>query len=107
MGTDGTKMTPTGMGDNTSLTEYVPDAGSVCDSGAINDDHREKHFSGARYLIKNPCGNSAVEARARGCLYGVVNSACLPEECYDEELRKDSSKSRIGSSGASPTRRDL
>jgi hypothetical protein len=38
--------------------------------------------------MKNPCRHSAAEARARGCRYGMVDSAWLPNECYDGETEE-------------------
>lgn len=42
----------------------------------------------AEFMQVNPCGHSAEEARARGCRYGMLYGAWLPEECYDEETEE-------------------
>lgn len=42
----------------------------------------------AEFVQVNPCGHSAEEARARGCRYGMLYGAWLPEECYDEETEE-------------------
>ncbi|KAK5942583.1 hypothetical protein PMZ80_005148 [Knufia obscura] len=86
---DHTNPTPTISHENLSLTQHTPATGAVSvTTTTTTDDHLGKDLSGAQYLMKKPCGTSAAEARARGCRYGMVNSAWLPEECYDEETEK-------------------
>lgn len=46
----------------------------------------------AEFTQVNPCGSTAVEARARGCRYGMLYGAWLPEECYDEETEENFKK---------------
>jgi hypothetical protein len=52
----------------------------------------EKDSSGAKYLLKNPCGHTPDEARARGCRFGMLNFAWVPEACYDEEIEEQFKK---------------
>lgn len=47
---------------------------------------------GAEFSQINPCGHNAAEARARGCRYGMLYGAWLPEECYDEETEENFKK---------------
>lgn len=42
----------------------------------------------AEFLQVSPCGRSAEEARARGCRFGMLYGAWLPEACYDEETEE-------------------
>jgi hypothetical protein len=49
----------------------------------------EKNSSGPDFLLKEPCGQSAAEARERGCRFGMLYFAWLPEQCYDEEIEED------------------
>ncbi|KAF4631938.1 hypothetical protein G7Y89_g6199 [Cudoniella acicularis] len=49
----------------------------------------EKDVSGAEYLLKDLCGHSATEARARGCRFGMLYFAWLLEVCYDEEIEEE------------------
>ncbi|KAM0131513.1 hypothetical protein ACHAP3_006874 [Botrytis cinerea] len=37
-------------------------------------------------ILKNPCGNSSSEARARGCHFDVLSFCWVPDECFDREL---------------------
>lgn len=37
-------------------------------------------------ILKNPCGQSPAEAKARGCKWDISSFAWLPQECLDEEL---------------------
>lgn len=46
----------------------------------------------AEFSQINPCGHSAEEARARGCRYGMLYGAWLPEDCYDEETEENFKK---------------
>lgn len=48
-----------------------------------------KDSSQTKYLLKDPCGHTAVEARARGCRFGVLNYAWLPEACFDEKMEEE------------------
>lgn len=43
----------------------------------------------AEFLQIDPCGSSAAEARARGCRFGMLYGAWLPEACYDEESEEN------------------
>lgn len=43
----------------------------------------------AEFLMKDPCGSTAAEARERGCRFAMVNQAWLPDECFDEELEEE------------------
>lgn len=47
-----------------------------------------KDPSTTRYLLKNPCGDTAAEARARGCHFEILNWSWLPNECHDHELEE-------------------
>jgi hypothetical protein len=49
---------------------------------------QEKDYSGTTYLLKDPCGHTPAEARARGCRFGVLNYAWVPEACYDAEIEE-------------------
>ncbi|KAI9712454.1 MAG: hypothetical protein M1820_001667 [Bogoriella megaspora] len=42
----------------------------------------------AEFLYVDPCGSTAAEARARGCRYGLLYGAWLPEQCFDEETEE-------------------
>ncbi|KAI9656213.1 MAG: hypothetical protein M1821_004876 [Bathelium mastoideum] len=56
----------------------------------IEGSHRDPYKDpDAEFLYVDPCGNSAAEARARGCRYGLLYGAWLPEECYDEETEEN------------------
>lgn len=46
----------------------------------------------AEFSQVNPCGHSTAEARERGCRYGMLYGAWLPEECYDEETEENFKK---------------
>ena len=35
---------------------------------------------------KRPCGHSAEEAKAAGCVFDIMNVAWMPWECYDQKL---------------------
>ncbi|ORY65440.1 uncharacterized protein BCR38DRAFT_484861 [Pseudomassariella vexata] len=54
--------------------------------GVVRDDYKNPH---AEFLHTDPCGQSAAEARARGCRYGMLYGAWLPEACYDEETEEN------------------
>jgi len=43
----------------------------------------------AEFLMKDPCGSTVAEARARGCRFAMVNQAWVPNECFDEELEAE------------------
>ncbi|KAH8691587.1 hypothetical protein BGW36DRAFT_349670 [Talaromyces proteolyticus] len=49
----------------------------------------ETNSSGRDFLLKAPCGQSAAEARERGCRFGMLYFAWLPEQCYDEKIEED------------------
>ncbi|KAH8892932.1 hypothetical protein GQ53DRAFT_861222 [Thozetella sp. PMI_491] len=53
--------------------------------GVVRDPYKDQN---AEFLQVDPCGSTAEEARARGCRYGVLYGAWLPEECYDEETEE-------------------
>ncbi|KAK3994201.1 hypothetical protein QBC44DRAFT_379556 [Cladorrhinum sp. PSN332] len=40
---------------------------------------------GAEFSMVDPCGSSAAEAKARGCRFGVLYGAWLPQQCWDDE----------------------
>ncbi|KAK4227768.1 hypothetical protein QBC38DRAFT_476945 [Podospora fimiseda] len=42
----------------------------------------------AEFSMINPCGSTAEEARARGCRFGVLYGAWLPEQCWDDETEE-------------------
>lgn len=68
----------------------------------IRDEHVQYTFEGvipavykdpqAEFLMKDPCGRTAAEARANGCRYGMLYGAWLPEACYDEETEENFKK---------------
>ncbi|KAI0125457.1 hypothetical protein BJ170DRAFT_724900 [Xylariales sp. AK1849] len=70
--------------------------GDLCQS---EDPYRQYSFDGvfrdsyknpnAEFLHTDPCGSSAAEARARGCRYGMLYGAWLPEACYDEATEEN------------------
>lgn len=81
------------------LSKSFPD--NVLDFGA-NGDSRDKisampidsvdalvQNSSIAYLMQNPCGQSAAEAKAHGCHYDMVEMAWVPEECYDPQLEEE------------------
>lgn len=35
-----------------------------------------------------PCGHTPNEAREKGCRFGMLNFAWVPEACYDEEIEE-------------------
>lgn len=39
-----------------------------------------------RKVMKEPCGNTPAQARARGCHFDVISFCWLPDECYDASL---------------------
>ncbi|ETS84644.1 hypothetical protein PFICI_02669 [Pestalotiopsis fici W106-1] len=43
----------------------------------------------AEFTYMNPCGNSAAEARERGCKFGLLYGAWLHPQCYDEETEEN------------------
>jgi hypothetical protein len=49
----------------------------------------DKDLSGTEFLMKDPCGRSPAEARARGCRFGMLYYSWLPEECYDEQIEEE------------------
>jgi hypothetical protein len=69
------------------------------DTCETEDTHRQYGFEGvipavykdpkAEFLMVNPCGHTAAEARAKGCRYGMLYGAWLPEACYDEETEEN------------------
>ena len=40
-------------------------------------------------LQLRPCGNDAITARSRGCMFDPISIAWLPESCHDFELTKE------------------
>ena len=68
----------------------------------LRDEHTQYTFDGvipavykdpsAEFIMKDPCGHSAAEARAKGCRYGMLYGAWLPEQCYDEETEQNFKK---------------
>jgi hypothetical protein len=54
--------------------------------GTPRDDYKNPE---AEFLQTDPCGSTAAEARARGCRFGMLYGAWLPEECYDEESEEN------------------
>ena len=81
------------------------DGGSNGDMCQLEDSyHRQHTFEGtprdsyknpnAEFLHVDPCGRTAAEARARGCRYGLLYGAWLPESCYDEETEENFRKHR-------------
>jgi len=42
----------------------------------------------AEFSMVNPCGSTAAEAKARGCRFGVLYGAWLPQECWDDETEE-------------------
>lgn len=89
-------MTSDGM---TGQHSHVGHSGSSCQTDST---HHRYGFEGvipavykdpsAEFSQVNPCGHSATEARARGCRYGMLYGAWLPEECYDEETEENFKK---------------
>jgi len=57
--------------------------------GVVPAVYKDPH---AEFEMKDPCGRSAAEARARGCRYGMLYGAWLPEQCYDEETEANFKK---------------
>ena len=70
-------------------------AAALAVSCIVPDLDREYTFEGihpavykdptAEFLMKDPCGSTPTEARARGCRYGMLYGSWLPDECWDEE----------------------
>ena len=40
-------------------------------------------------MTTKPCGDSAAEARAAGCIFDPMMNSWLSEDCYDEELSRE------------------
>lgn len=45
--------------------------------------------SNVTYILRNPCGQTVVEAKAHGCHHDMVEMAWVPKECYDPELEEE------------------
>jgi hypothetical protein len=54
--------------------------------GTPRDDYKNPE---AEFLQIDPCGSTAAEARERGCRFGMLYGAWLPNECYDEESEEN------------------
>lgn len=51
--------------------------------------HPAMHDNSVKYIMKSPCGNTATEARDRGCKFDIISFCWLPEQCYDTQLSQD------------------
>lgn len=58
------------------------------DSKSTHDDYKSTHNDHKPTLdpYYTNCGNTAKEARARGCIFDTISFTWLVPECYDEEL---------------------
>lgn len=42
-----------------------------------------------KQFVTSPCGHSAAEAKAGGCIFDPMMNSWLSEDCYDEELSRE------------------
>ncbi len=47
------------------------------------------NVSSIEYILQNPCGHNATQARTLGCHFDMLEMAWLPSECYDPELEEE------------------